>query len=129
VEFDMTPPLTPDAARSYAERWIANWNRKDVEAVLAHFSDHVVFTSMRAQSVTGSARIEGKTSLRDYWTRAIAQIHAIHFTLDYVLSEGNRIGIVYTAEIDEKRLRAAEFLTFGDEGLIREGEAMYGATV
>ena len=36
------------------------------------------------------------------------------------------MGIVYNAEIDGKRTRAVEFLTFGEDGLVRDGEAMYG---
>ena len=121
--------ITPDDARAFAEQWIANWNRKDVEAVLAHFSDDVIFTSSRAETIMGSSRLEGKAALREYWTRAVARIHSLHFRLDYVMSEGDRVGIVYTSEIDGRRLRAAEFLVFASDGLIREGEAMYGVTL
>jgi ketosteroid isomerase-like protein len=35
---------TPEAA-GFAEEWSAAWNRRDVDAVLAHFHDDVVFTS------------------------------------------------------------------------------------
>ena len=33
------------SAAEFAARWAAAWNRRDVEAVLAHFHDDVVFTS------------------------------------------------------------------------------------
>jgi ketosteroid isomerase-like protein len=112
--------------KAFADQWISDWNRKDVEAVLAHFSEAVVFTSVRAKAVLGLPRLEGKTRLREYWSAAIAQIQTIRFTLDYVISDGKRLGIVYTAEIDGRRTRAVEFLTFGEDGLVREGEAMYG---
>jgi ketosteroid isomerase-like protein len=121
--------LTPAGAHAYAEQWIANWNRKDVDAVLAHFSEDVVFTSLRAESIIGSSRVKGKGALKEYWTRATARIQTIQFQIDYVLSEGDRVGIVYTSEIDGKRIRAAEFLVFGKDGLIQEGEAMYGITL
>lgn len=113
-------------ARAFADRWISDWNRKDVEAVLTHFSESVVFTSPRAKAILGSGRVEGKSSLREYWTRAISRIQTIRFTLDHVIGEGNRMGIVYVAEIDGKRMRAVEFFVFDDDGLVREGEAMYG---
>ena len=32
-------------AQGFAEEWAAAWNRRDVDAVLAHFHDDVVFTS------------------------------------------------------------------------------------
>jgi ketosteroid isomerase-like protein len=113
-------------AQSFADQWISDWNRKDVEAVLSHFSEGVVFTSSRAKALLGSSRVEGKSRLRNYWTTAISRIQTIQFTLNYVINSGDRMAIVYIAEIDGKRLRAVEFLAFGDDGLVREGEAMYG---
>ena len=113
-------------SRAFAERWVCDWNRKDVEAMLTNFSDDVVFTSPRAQAIVGSSRVEGKSKLREYWTRAISRVQTIHFALDLVISDGDRMGIVYVAEIDGRRMRAVEFLKFGDDGLIHEGEAMHG---
>jgi len=113
-------------AQAFAEQWISDWNRRDVEAVLSHFSEGVVFTSSRAKAILGSPRVEGKSRLREYWTTAINQIQTIRFTLNYVVRGANRMVIVYIAEIDGKRLSAAEFLRLGEDGLVREGEAMYG---
>jgi ketosteroid isomerase-like protein len=113
-------------AQAFADCWISEWNRKDVEAVLAHISESVVFTSPRAKAIVGSSRVEGKSGLREYWTKAIDRIHTIHFTLDYVISDGDRIGIIYIAEIDGRRMRCVEFMVFGGDGLVRQGEAMHG---
>ena len=113
-------------ARAFADRWISEWNRKDVEAVLSHFSESVVFTSPRAKAIVGSSRVEGKSSLREYWRKAIDRIQTIHLTLDYVISDGDRVSIVYIAEIDGRRMRCVEFMFFGDDGLVRLGEAMHG---
>lgn len=113
-------------AKAFAAEWTLDWNRKDVDAVLSHFADNVVFTSARAADVLGSPRVEGKSNLRKYWTTAISRIRTLHFTLDHVICEGDRIGIVYTAEIDGRSTRAVEFLKFGEDGLVQEGEAMYG---
>ena len=55
------PPLTsPYFPATFAAAWIANWNARDVEAVLAHFADDCVFESPVAQTVTGEARLAGK---------------------------------------------------------------------
>jgi hypothetical protein len=97
-----------------------------VEAVLSHFSESVIFTSPRAKATVGTSKVEGKSRLREYWTKAIDRIQTIHFTLDYVISDGDRIGIVYIAEIDGRRMRCVEFMIVGDDGLVREGEAMHG---
>jgi len=113
-------------AQVFADRWISDWNRKDVEAVLSHFSESVIFTSPRAIAVAGSPRVNGKSQLREYWTKAISRIQTMHFTLDCVIGDHRRIGIVYVSEINGKKMRSVEFLAFDDDGLICEGEAMHG---
>ena len=56
--------------QTFANQWISDWNGRDVEAVLAHFSENVVFTSPRAKAIMGSLRVEGKSRLREYWTES-----------------------------------------------------------
>lgn len=116
----------PADAQAFAERWISDWNLKDVEAVLAHFSEDAVFTSPRAKLVVGSPRLLGKASLREYWNRAVERIETIQFTLDYVIKDSSHMAIVYAAELNGKRVRSVEFLDFGEDGLIHRGEAMHG---
>ena len=41
---------TPDP-KDYADRWVRAWNAHDIEAVLDHFRDDVVFTSPVAARV------------------------------------------------------------------------------
>jgi ketosteroid isomerase-like protein len=41
---------TPDA-KTYAEQWVRAWNAHDIEAVLDHFHDDVLFTSPVAARV------------------------------------------------------------------------------
>jgi ketosteroid isomerase-like protein len=48
---------TPDAD-AFAERWVRAWNGHDVEAVLDHFSDDVVFTSPVAARVGHGTYLE-----------------------------------------------------------------------
>jgi len=119
--------MTQTEALAWVREWIDNWNRRDVEAVLAHFADDVEFTSPRAVPITGKASLTGKLALRDYWTRGMAAIESIHFDLDYVIADGDRLGIIYTSIINGKRMRSVEFLRFNDAGLVCGGEAMHGA--
>jgi ketosteroid isomerase-like protein len=39
---------TPEPQR-FAEQWISAWNDRDVEAVLTHYAEDVLFTSPTAQ--------------------------------------------------------------------------------
>ena len=100
-----------------------------MEAVLAHFAEDVEFTSPRVVPILGKVRVTGKNELAEYWNRAMAAVQSIHFELDYAIADGNRLAIVYTSEINGKRMRSVEFLTFNDAGLVREGEAMHGVVL
>jgi hypothetical protein len=121
--------MTPEAITRFAEDWIAAWSRKDVEAVLAHFAPDVRFTSPRAAATVGTATVVGKAALRAYWQAALAAIETIRFTLDHTVWDPARqeLAILYTAAIDDRQLRACEFMRFDPHGLVIEGEAMYGA--
>lgn len=56
----------------FARDWVAAWNRSNVEAILAHYADDVVFVSPLAASMTGNPEVHGKARLRAYWTKALA---------------------------------------------------------
>jgi hypothetical protein len=69
------------AAQRFVDAWVTAWNAHDVEAVLAHFTDDVVFSSPVAEQVApGSGGVlRGKIALRDYWTTALQRIPELHF--------------------------------------------------
>ena len=64
-----------ETARRWAEQWVDDGNRHDVEAVLAHFADDVEFSSPLVVEVMGHADgvVRGKDELRRYW--ALSLIH------------------------------------------------------
>jgi len=119
--------MTEVEALAWAREWVADWNRRDVAAVLSHFADDVEFTSPRAAGIVGKTRLSGKRELAEYWTRAMAAVASIHFELDHVIANGSRLAIVYISEINGKRARACELFEFDEAGMVRSGEAMYGA--
>ncbi|MCW2512957.1 MAG: hypothetical protein JWR11_1999, partial [Mycobacterium sp.] len=71
---------TPDAA-AFAADWVEAWNAHDVEAVLAHFHDDVVFSSPVAARVLPQTRgvVRGKDALREYWMTALDLLPDLHF--------------------------------------------------
>jgi chromosome condensin MukBEF MukE localization factor len=103
-------------SRASAERWVSEWNRKNVEAMLTHFSDEWHLLRLVPKRSLGSSRVEGKAKLREYWSRTLSRLRTIHFVW----------GVVWVAEIDSRRMRAVEFFKFGNDGRIHEGEAMLG---
>jgi steroid delta-isomerase len=117
-----------EQAQRYAEQWIADWNARDLAAVLLHFEDDVAFTSPRALAVVGVATVHGKPALRAYWTKALAAIGSLRFFLrriswDSVTSE---LVIFYERDVDGRRDGAAEVLQFGGSGRIVRAEVYHG---
>jgi ketosteroid isomerase-like protein len=119
--------LTRDTAQAFAIRWADSWNRRDVEAVLAHFHDDVTFTSPTALAVVGSASVRGKQALRDYWNTAMERIASLQFAVDRVLWDaGGELAIIYTAAINGNSRRVSENLTFDASGLVVSAEVFHG---
>jgi uncharacterized protein (TIGR02246 family) len=115
-------------AEAYAKQWIEAWNRRDLDAVLSHFADDVVFVSPKAQAFVGCSELHGKAELRAYWESALARITELQFTLDQVVVDDSRIAIVYHAGLNGVTAHAIELLTFNEQGKTIRGEAFYGAT-
>ena len=70
-------------AHEFARHWLDAWNRHDIDAVLAHFADGVIFTSpVAARIVEGSdGVIRGKEALRAYWREGVRLTPDLHFEL------------------------------------------------
>ncbi|MGH6880167.1 nuclear transport factor 2 family protein [Hypericibacter sp.] len=114
----------------YGAHWVAAWNRRDIDAILADYAEDAVFVSPRALAITGCAELHGKPALASYWRRASAAIASLHFSLDRSVwdPECRALAVLYRAEIDGQRLYAAEFIELDEAGLIRRGEAIYGTS-
>ncbi|RYZ09920.1 MAG: nuclear transport factor 2 family protein [Myxococcales bacterium] len=121
--------LTEAAAQQFALDWVEAWNRRDVEAVLAHFAEDAIFVSPKAERIFGTARLEGKAALRSYWQRALAQIAELRFELEVAhwSARSETLTVVYQAALGgASPVRATELMSFRDGRVVR-GEALYGA--
>jgi hypothetical protein len=107
----------------FAEEWSAAWNRRDVDAVLMHFHDDVVFTSpYAAEFVPGSAGVvRGKAALREYWCTAIKATPNLHFDIVGVYRGASVLVINYR---NQGGTLVNEVLEF-DGGLVRRGHGTY----
>ena len=107
----------------FAEEWCAAWNRRDVDAVLAHFHDDVVFTSpVAAEVVPGSAGVvRGKQALREYWCAALAAVPDLHFDVVGVYRGASVLVINYR---NQKGGLVNEVLEF-DGDLVHRGHGTY----
>ncbi len=126
----MRPPLSsPEFPHAFATEWIANWNARDVAAVVSHFRDDCLFESPIAEKITGKPRLEGKVELQEYWETALSGIRSLHFTLeDCVWDPGRRtLVVVYTSLVDGRVTACTELMVFDADGRQYFGKAYYGA--
>lgn len=123
----MTGPHDRASFEAFARDWVAAWNRRDVDAIVAHYAPDGRFTSPVALERLGSATVIGRDALKAYWSGAI-KLASLQFTLDRAVWDDARreLVVIYFAERGGKKNRAMEAMVFGADGLIREGEAMYG---
>lgn len=102
----------PDPA-AFATDWCANWNARDLEALLAHFSDDVVFSSpVSVRVVGGDGILRGKDALREYWQIALEKIPDLHFEIIDVYAGVDTLVINYRNQLGN---RVCEVLTFDGE--------------
>lgn len=120
--------MNRDEAVDYARRWTDAWNRGDVEAVLEHFEDDVVFSSTKALDAIGVPTVYGKSALREYWRTALQSVKLLRFTLVRIIwdPDGSELAIIYDRQVNDRHDRASEVLRFGPLGRVVRGEVFYG---
>lgn len=109
-------------AIEFAREWESAWNRRDVESVLKHFHEDVVFTSPVAKQI-GFAEdgvVKGKDALRRYWILGLEKSPGLRFQVTTVYEGVNTLVIAFKNQQGSDR---AEALTFRD-GLVIAGHGM-----
>src|SRR5690348_12415367 len=110
--------LNYESMMEFARKWVANWNRRDVEAVLAHFAEDAEFVSPVAAKVTGRAVLRGKAEIRRYWQAALGRIAVLEFTLDHAAWDDRlrELNVVCEANLNGERKRTTEIMRFDATG-------------
>jgi ketosteroid isomerase-like protein len=116
------PTVNLDAT-AFSQQWVQSWNTHDVEAVLRHFHDNVVFTSPVAAKLLPETAgvVRGKPALRRYWTIALQRIPDLRFVVEGVYQGIDTIVITYRNQNDNL---VNEVLKFQDN-LVIEGHGTY----
>ena len=109
-------------AQAFTEQWVRDWNAHDVDALLAHFTDDVVFTSPTAvRLLGGDGVIRGKGALRTYWSEGIRLIPDLHFEVLALYVGISTLVINYRNQAGGL---VCEVLTF-DGDRVRQGHGTY----
>jgi hypothetical protein len=92
--------LDRDVARAAAKDWIAAWNAHDLDAILEHYAENVVF---RADTVVSrwnrsDGSLRNKAELREHFRLGLERAPDLHFVLREVLTCPGGYAVVYERE-------------------------------
>jgi hypothetical protein len=115
--------MDQEFARRFAAQWLDAWNDHDLESILSHFSDDVVFSSPLAQRIVegSDGTIRGMDELRGYWSEGLRRNPELHFEIEGLYVGVNTLVIQYR---NHSGGLVNEVLAF-DGPLVVEGHATY----
>ncbi len=107
---------------AFAASWERGWNSHDLDRIMGHYRDDIVFRSRKAIPLVGHGEIHGKAALRDYWATALARQPDLAFTVQDVFEGHDMMVISY---LNHKGILAAEALYFDSDGLVFQAAACH----
>ena len=114
--------MSNDEAKAFAQDWIEAWNGHDLDRILAHYAEDVVFLSPVAQQRVGQGRLTGIPALRAYWGAGLEAQPDLKFELLDVLAGHDCLTLLYR---NHKGQTVAETAEFGPSGKVLRSFACY----
>jgi hypothetical protein len=113
-------------AERFAAEWIASWNARDLDRVLAHYAEDFEMSSPMIVRIAGepSGTLRGKSAVGAYWRKALDMLPDLRFEPACVLTGTRSIVIHYKGA--GGRL-VAEVLEFDADGSVIRASAHYAA--
>jgi ketosteroid isomerase-like protein len=110
-------------ANKFAADWISEWNKGDLSAVLAHYTDDFEMSSPFIQKVFGepSGILVGKERVGAYWQMMLSKYGTPQMELIAVFVGSGSIAIEYR----NRGRRAVEIFFFEESGLVSMAAAHY----
>ena len=117
-------PTAHDTTRLAAlgREWIAAWNSRDLERVLALYAEDCEMTSDKIQALgfDSSGTLSGKAKIWMYWGKALTLLPNLQFTLIDLFVSPDSLVVFYQ---NERGARICEYLRLDAEGKIVQGSA------
>ncbi|MDX2118993.1 MAG: nuclear transport factor 2 family protein [Planctomycetota bacterium] len=120
--------LTQPSVDAFTRDWLRAWNAHDLERILAHYTDDVVFSSpfgarlASSNDGTPDGILRGKPALRAYWQQALHRYPDLRFVpLGHTFGTDTLV-IRYLSVHD---LVACEVMTLNDQHKVTRASATY----
>jgi len=116
--------MSEESARQFAEDWYSAWNSHDLESILEHYSEQVVFASPFVATLVGEpdGEMRGKAELRHYFARALTKFPDLHFEPIELLIGVHSLVLIYRSVNNQL---AAETMRFNRSGSIIDVRCHY----
>lgn len=116
--------ISAETARRFAAEWIEAWNRHDLDLILSHYSEDVVFTSPFAVKLLSApdGTVRGLPALRNYFQLGLAAYPDLRFTLHHVAVGVDSLTLIYQSV---KGMLAAETMVLDDRAKVTRVRAQY----
>ena len=110
-------------ATKFAAEWISVWNKGDLSAVLAHYTDNFEMSSPFIQKVFGepSGKLVGKERVGAYWQMMLSKFGTPKMELIDVFVGSGSIAFEYR----NRGRKAVEIFFFEESGLVSMAAAHY----
>jgi len=115
--------ISPQFAAQFAEEWVAVWNSRDLDRILAHYADDFEMASPYIAAITGepSGVLKGKAAVAAYWAKALARLPTLRFELHSILVGAESVVIYYKGVSG----MVAELFSFNPSGKVSRSSAHY----
>jgi len=105
-----------DHAQSFADEWVAGWNSHDLDRILRHYADDVVFRSpLAARLLGGDGVVRGIEALRAYWAEGLRRNPELRFEVLGVYAGVDTVVINFRNHVGGL---SCEVLTFADDKIV-----------
>jgi len=87
----------PSKITPHATSWIAAWNRRDLDAILDHYAEEIVFQADTVASRWGrpDGVLRGKAELREHFKRGLELAGDLRFELEEVFTCPGDYAVLY----------------------------------
>lgn len=109
-------------AVEFANAWEAGWNSHDLDLIMSHYREDVVFRSCKAIQLVGQGEIRGKTKLRAYWAAALGRQPDLRFEVQEVFEGYQMMALRYR---NHRQVLAVETLYFDEHDFVYQAAASH----
>jgi ketosteroid isomerase-like protein len=113
--------MTPDELKQLARTWLAAFNRRDLDALLALYADHAVHTSpkLRDRHPETRGEVSGKAALAEWWRGAMERLPGLRYEEQHLTASDDRVFMEYLRHNPgEPSMAVAEVLVVKDGRIV-----------